>query len=213
MCFTFINRLALCLALGVSAFFTGCKLLDPNEDEPSRVLEAITVNRLYVEKFDYYIYGFDTLDASPHSHYYQNYTPMHDSLQTFANQYTREVRVNIEDAPATSRYVSYVFKFYTSTDKHHRHFDDSFYLDIYDCETPYCRNASQVVFRTHDYSYMEVFPKGEFTITEPSYDRLLNGKDASGCTLNIYKNYRLVLKNEHIDMDIEFQDTFFFCGR
>ena len=121
--------------------------------------------------------------------------------------------MNIEDAPATSRYVSFVFKFYTSTDKHHRHFDDSFYLDIYDCETPYCRNASQVVFRTHDYSYMEVFPKGEFTITEPSYDRLLNGKDASGCTLNIYKNYRLVLKNEHIDMDIEFQDTFFFCGR
>lgn len=213
MCFTFINRLALCLALGVSAFFTGCKLLDPNEDEPSRVLEAITVNRLYVEKFDEYIYDFDSLDASPHSHYYYNYTPMRDSLQAKASPYTREVRVDIEDAPATSRYISYVFKLSIRTDRCYRHFDDSFYLDIYDCEPPYCKNASQVVFRSKERAYMEVFTKGEFTITEPSYDRLLNGKDASGCTLNIYKNYRLVLKNEHIDMDIEFQDTFFFCGR
>lgn len=208
----FVKRLAGCFILGISAILVSCDLPNSTKPAPHHHLGAITVNRLYVEKFDYYIYGFDTLDASPHSHYYQNYTPMHDSLQTFANQYTREVRVNIEDAPATSRYVSYVFKFYTSTDKHHRHFDDSFYLDIYDCEMPYCRNASQVVFRTHDYSYMEVFTKGEFTITEPSYKKLLGEKNTDGCTLEVKKNYRLVMKNERIDMDIEFQNTLLICG-
>ena len=60
---------------------------------------------------------------------------------------------------------------------------------------------------------MEVFAKGEFSITEPSYNRFLKGKDTDGCTLNVYKNYRLVLKNERIDMDIEFQDLFFYCDR
>ena len=208
----FMNRFTAALLLGISAVLVGCNLLNPNEDEPSRSLDAITVNRLYVEKFDYYIYSFDSLDGSPHSHYYENYTPMHDSLQTFASPYVRKVRVDIEDAPATSRYISYVFKFITSTDRYNRHFDDSFYLDIYDCEQPYCKNASQVVFRTRDHSYMEVFTKGEFTITKPSYDKLFGDKNTDGCTLNVYKNFRLVLKNERIDMDIEFQDTFFHCG-
>ena len=59
---------------------------------------------------------------------------------------------------------------------------------------------------------MEVFTKGEFTITEPSYEHFLGGRDTDGCTLNIYKNYRLVLKNERIDMDIQFQRMFFYCG-
>lgn len=209
---TFVKRLMACLALGISTILVGCNLVNPNEDVPSRSLEAITVHKLYAEKFDYYIYGYDSLDRSPHSHYYENYTPMHDSLQVRVNPYIRTVKVEIEAAPATSRYVSYVLKFTTSTDKCRRHFDDSFYLDIYDCEPPYCRNASQVVFRAGGHSYMEVFTKGEFTITEPSYDRLLGGMDTDGCTLNIYKNYRLVLKNERVDMDIEFQDTFFHCG-
>lgn len=172
----------------------------------------VTIHKLYVDKFDYYIYAYDSLDASPHSHYYENYTPMHDSLQTRVNPYIRTVRVEIEDAPATSHYVSYVLKFTTGTDKVNRHFDDSFYLDIYDCEPPYCRNASQVVFRLRNHSYMEVFTKGEFTITEPSYKHFLGGRDTDGCTLNIYKNYRLTLKNERIDMDIEFQRMFFYCG-
>ena len=201
------------LLLVISAiFFVGCNLLNPNEDVPSQHFETVTIHKLYVDKFDYYIYAYDSLDASPHSHYYENYTPMHDSLQTRVNPYIRTVRVEIEDAPATSRYVSYVLKFTTGTDKVNRHFDDSFYLDIYDCEPPYCRNASQVVFRLRNHSYMEVFTKGEFTITEPSYKHFLGGRDTDGCTLNIYKNYRLTLKNERIDMDIEFQRMFFYCG-
>jgi hypothetical protein len=208
----FIKRLAGCFILGISAILVGCDL--PNSIKPvqPRYLGAITVNRLYVEKFDYYIYTYDSLDASPHSHYYENYTPKHDSLLIETSPYKRPVHVEIKEATATSRYVSYVFKFSTSTDKRNCHFDDSFYLDIYDCETPYCRNASQVVFRTHDYSYMEVFTKGEFTITEPSYKKLLGGNNTDGCTLEVNKNYRLVMKNERIDMDIEFQDTFFLCG-
>ena len=213
MCCLFKNRLAACLLLAISAVsLVGCNLLNPNEDVPAQHFETVAVYRLYAEKFDYYIYAYDSLDASPHSHYYENYTPMRDSLQTRVNPYIRTVRVDIEEAQATSRYVSYVLKFTTSTDKYNRHFDDSFYLDIYDCEPPYCRNASQVVFRTRNHSYMEVFTKGEFTITEPSYEHFLGGRDTDGCTLNIYKNYRLVLKNERIDMDIQFQRMFFYCG-
>ena len=209
----FKNHLTAGLLLVISAIFlVGCNLLNPNEDVPSQHFEAVTIHKLYVDKFDYYIYAYDSLDASPHSHYYENYTPMHDSLQTRVNPYIRTVRVEIEDAPATSRYVSYVLKFTTGTDKVNRHFDDSFYLDIYDCEPPYCRNASQVVFRLRNHSYMEVFTKGEFTITEPSYKHFLGGRDTDGCTLNIYKNYRLTLKNERIDIDIEFQRMFFYCG-
>ena len=207
-----VNRLATYFILGISLVLVGCKLLNPNEDEPSRCLAAITVNRLYVEEFDKYIYAYDSLDGSPHSHYYENYTPMHESLQERVSPYIRTVKVDIEDAQSTSRYVSYVFKLNIATDKYNRHYDDSFYLDIYDCDPPYCKNASQVVFRLWNHAYMEVFTKGEFTITEPSYDRLLGNQDTDGCTLNIYKNYRLILKNERIDMDIEFQDTFFYCG-
>ena len=149
---TLVKCLLVCLVLGISTILVGCNLLNPNEDVPSQHFEAVTVHKLYAEKFDYYIYAYDSLDASPHSHYYENYTPMHDSLQTRVNPYIRTVRVEIEDAPATSRYVSYVLKFTTSTDKCNRHFDDSFYLDIYDCEPPSCRNASQVVFRAGGHS-------------------------------------------------------------
>lgn len=209
---TLVKCLLVCLVLGISTILVGCNLLNPNEDVPSQHFEAVTVHKLYAEKFDYYIYAYDSLDGSPHSHYYENYTPMHDSLQVRVNPYIRTVRVEIEDAPATSRYVSYVLKFTTSTDKCNRHFDDSFYLDIYDCEPPYCRNASQVVFRAAGHAYMEVFTKGKFTIMEPSYKHFLGGRDTDGCTLNIYKNYRLVLKNERVDMDIEFQRMFFYCG-
>lgn len=203
----------ICLLSIFSAVLWGCNILNPNEDEPSKNLSGITVNKFYVEKIDNLIYSHDTSDGSPHSHYYENYTPKHDSLQERVNPYRRAVRVEIEDAESTSRYVSYVFKLFIGTDGVSYHYDDSFYLDIYDCNPPYCENASQVVFYTKNHTYMEVFTKGEFSITKPSYDRFLGNKNTDGCTLNVYKNYRLILKNEHIDMDIEFQKTFFYCGR
>ena len=119
MCCLFKNRLAACLLLAISAVsLVGCNLLNPNEDVPAQHFEAVAVHKLYAEKFDYYIYAYDSLDASPHSHYYENYTPMRDSLQTRVSPYIRTVRVDIEEAQATSRYVSYVLKFTTSTDKY-----------------------------------------------------------------------------------------------
>ena len=212
MSLALVKHFMACLILGISAILAGCDLLNPNEDEPSRHFEATTVHKLYAEKIDYYIYTYDSLDASPHSHYYENYTPMHDSLQARVSPYIRTVSVGIEDAQTTSRYVSYALKLTVGTDQCRYNFNDFFYLDIYDCEPPYCRNASQVVFRTKNHSYMEVFAKGEFSISEPSYYRFLGNDNTDGCNLNIYRNYRLALKNERVDMDIEFQRMFFYCG-
>lgn len=168
-----------------------------------------TISSAFIDSLIQYA---DAFDASSLVHRYSGYSPLNQQLIDSASSDSAAPLVSLNVKNAEWRYgrSSSILELTVCTRKRCWRFGDYVRLDIY-CDETDCMDASSVVLRSKDFSFVEYFGKNSFIVEKPAHPTIPADEERfdKKRELHVMHHFRMIVDNPRLKMDFEAQNSIY----